>query len=227
MKMSGLSSTILMLNSESSPMSSNTTDPNLDFEKNDTFYDLNFEHIASKELTLSGKTFENCTFQHCDFSNAHFIACKFVDCIFRTCNLTSLSIKNSSFNDVTFENSKIIGINWTTAKWPYIRLCSPIRFYKSNVSHSSFFGLELKELVLEECKCHNVDFRDADISNGIFTETDFESSVFIHTNMYSADFTDATNYNINPSANNIKKAKFSFPEVLALLNNLEIEILGI
>ncbi|GAH27414.1 unnamed protein product, partial [marine sediment metagenome] len=57
--------------------------------------------------------------------------------------------------------------------------------------------------------------------------TDFTKSLFIHTNLTKADFTESINYNIDPNQNEIKNAKFSFPEVVSLLNHFDIEIDGI
>ena len=44
------------------------------------------------------------------------------------------------------------------------------------------------------------------------------------TNLMKADFRGAKNYVISPQDNRVRKAKFSFPEVLSLLKCLEIEI---
>ena len=84
--------------------------------------------------------------------------------------------------------------------------------------------MNLQEIIIEECKAHDVDFREANLSNGSFIETDFERSMFMHTKLNSADFTDAINYNINPNENDIRKGKFSLPDAIALLNGFEIEI---
>lgn len=84
--------------------------------------------------------------------------------------------------------------------------------------------MNLKEIIIEECKAHDVDFREADLSNGEFFMTDFEGSLFMHTKLYAATFTQAINYNINPNENDIRKGKFSMPDVIELLRNFQIEI---
>jgi len=80
---------------------------------------------------------------------------------------------------------------------------------------------------LESCKAHEVDFRETDLSHANLAYTDFHKSLFIHTKLNSADFTEAVNYNIDIELNEIKKSKFSFPEVVSLLNSLEIDIVGL
>jgi uncharacterized protein YjbI with pentapeptide repeats len=115
-------------------------------------------------------------------------------------------------------------VNWTQVAWPQIKLTSPLKFYKSNISHSSFYELELAEIVVEECKAHEVDFREGDFSHGNFSGADLQGSLFMHTKLNSADFCEAVNYQIDPQQNNIKKARFSMPEAMNLLNSFEIEI---
>ena len=56
--------------------------------------------------------------------------------------------------------------------------------------------------------------------------TDLQNSLFMHTNLKHADFSNATNYNIDINFNTITHASFSFPEVISLLNYLDIKING-
>jgi uncharacterized protein YjbI with pentapeptide repeats len=125
---------------------------------------------------------------------------------------------------VIFNESKLLGINWTQAKWPYIKLVSPIKFYQSNISYSSFYELSLPGIVMEECKANDVDFREANLVTGSFIATDFERSLFMHTKLNSADFSNAINYNIDPTKNDVHKGKFSLPDAMALLNCFALEI---
>lgn len=191
------------------------------------FYDKHFSNLDLEKIELQNKTFENCYFDKINFSEAKIIACKFVDCEFEFCNLTAAQINQSSFSEVIFDECKLIGINWIQAKWPSIQLTSPIKFYRSNISHSSFYELDLTEIVIEECKAQQVDFREGDFSDGVFTLTDFEGSLFMHSKLHAADFIDAINYSINPLENDIRKAKFSMPDAINLLHSFEIELQGI
>lgn len=199
----------------------------VDIINQEEFYDVNFSELKLDEMELRNKLFEHCTFAKSSFIETKFHSCKFVDCEFKFCNLSSAQFKYTAFNNTVFDESKLIGINWTQAKWPNINLCSPIKIYKSNISHSSFFELELREIIIEECKAHDVDFRGCDLSNGMFLSTDFQSSIFMHTKLYAANFTDAINYNINPKENDIRKGKYSMPDAINLLHYFEIEIEGI
>lgn len=199
----------------------------IDFTKTLQFYDKTFEKLNLSEKDFHQATFENCKLIKCDISNANLTNCQFVDCEFLQCNLSMAKINDCLFNNVIFEESKCIGLNWSYAHWPQVKLLSPIQFYHCDISLSSFFGLSLKEITVENCKAHEVDFREADFSDANLSFTDFLGSQFIRTKLISADFTESTNYNIDIELNEIKKAKFSFPEVTSLLKSLDIQIVNL
>ncbi|PCH57510.1 MAG: hypothetical protein COC15_00950 [Legionellales bacterium] len=188
------------------------------------FYDVNFSKLNLSGIELRNRTFENCEFTDAHFKETIFSACKFVDCEFKFCDLSNAKFNNTIFNETIFIESKLIGINWTMVRWPYIKLSNSIKFYQSNLSHCSFYALDLQEIVIEDCKAWDVDFRGGNFSNSSFIGTDFTNSIFIHTKLRAADFTAAINYNINPNENEIHKAKFSMPDALSLLDSFEIDI---
>ena len=190
----------------------------------DEYIDISFKNTELRATEINAKEFDNCTFTGCNFSDSAFINCKFYECKFVNCNLSMVSVLRCSFFDVAFEDSKLIGINWTKASWPRIKLSSPFRFDKCILNNDSFYGLGLKEIAIVECKAKDVDFRECDCTEANFTHTDFENSLFGKTNLTKADFSEAANYNIDIFNNVIKNAKFSMPEVINLLNSLEIEI---
>ncbi len=181
------------------------------------------------DLKLSGEeirslVFEECNFKECNFSEATFNRCKFIDCHFEKCNLSVAKLNQSRFSDVIFEECKVIGVDWTKAAWPNIELSSSLKFYKCIINDSSFFGLSLQQIVIEECKAHDVDFRDGDYSEADFKYTDFANSLFRQSNLTSVDFTEAVNYQIDIYINEIKNAKFSRYEAVSLLDSLDIEL---
>ena len=67
-----------------------------------------------------------------------------------------------------------------------------------------------------------MDFREADLSETDFDGTDLSESLFLNTNLTEADFVGAMNYDISPEKNKLKGAKFSLPEAMSLLFNLDI-----
>lgn len=193
--------------------------------KQKAFHSQNFNNKDFSGQTLNAVEFEDCCFEKCNFTSATFKLCKFIDCRFVKCNLSLVNIGYSQFNDVNFEHSKVIGIDWTKGNWPNLALFSPIKFHHCIINDCLFFGLELKELVLENCKAHDVDFREGDFSQSNFSYSDFSHSLFSKTNLKGVDFTEASNYQINIYNNNITKAKFSRYQAVTLLDSLDIELL--
>lgn len=183
-----------------------------------------FKSLNLAGQTLTAKEFEGCTFVACNFSEVSFVKCKFYECDFINCNLSVIKVTGCSFGDVSFQESKVIGVNWTQANWPRVRLNSPLRFDKSILNNSSFYGLSLKGIAMVECKAKEADFRQADCSEANFTYTDFSGSSFGNTDLTQADFSEAINYNIDIFNNIIKKAKFSLPDAMNLLRYLDIEL---
>ena len=141
--------------------------------------------------------------------------------------MSAVKLPYSSFNNANFNSCKLIGINWAQVKWPYIALVAPIAFNDCDISLSSFFELKLSELILTNSKAHDVDFRGCELIGADFSGTDFEKSQFMKTTLKNADFANASNYNINPTENNISKARFSFPDVCNLLQTFDIKIEGV
>ncbi len=197
---------------------------NLNNLEHNSYFDKTFSEMDCAEKAIEGKVFEQCHFISCNFSQSTFEKCKFNECTFKNCNLSNIKIPKSHFYDVSFEGSKLIGVNWTKANWPSIKVNCSLKFYQCILSDSSFMGLCLRELEMIECKAHDVDFREADCLEADFSFTDFSNSLFNRTELSKANFADSTNYNINVFHNNIKKAKFNLPEAVNLLHCLEIEI---
>ncbi len=195
-----------------------------DVEKENTFDNIHFADLSLDHKIIENKTFDRCKFSSLSSIETTFRSCKFIECAFVHSNLSASVMTNTSFIETEFEECKLIGINWTQAKWPLVKLRSPFSFYKSDISQSSFFGLNMNSIIIEECKAHDVDFREADLSDGRFVLTDLEKSLFLHSNLYSADFTEAINYFIDPNENDIRKAQFSMPDAMNLLRAFDIVI---
>ena len=67
-----------------------------------------------------------------------------------------------------------------------------------------------------------VDFYEANLSKADLSESLLTHATFNKTNLSGADLRGAKEYFIDPRLCNVKKAKFSMPEALTLLNSLEI-----
>jgi uncharacterized protein YjbI with pentapeptide repeats len=186
------------------------------------YFDQTFDkiHLEPDEI-ISGK-FTDCVFSQCTFETAILNNCRFLNCLFLECNLNLVKLPGSSFPATHFKKSKLMGVDWTQATWSTSGFDRLVHFRECVLSHSTFIGLELKQIQIENCIANEVDFRNANLSNADFTGTDLARSIFGSTNLTEADLSQARNYTIDPSNNILKQAKFSMPEAMALLYSMDI-----
>jgi fluoroquinolone resistance protein len=80
-------------------------------------------------------------------------------------------------------------------------------------------GTEFTKSIVKECS-----FAEADLTSASLKECDLAGTVFNNTILDKADFSGASNYQIDIRTNRLKRAKFTLPEAIALLEMLDIEI---
>jgi fluoroquinolone resistance protein len=82
------------------------------------------------------------------------------------------------------------------------------------MKNSAFNGSKLKDSHFTNTMLKNVDFSGVDLAGTTFHNCD----------LCGADFSSSAQYNIDPSTNKIKKAKFSLPEAARLLLAFDVTI---
>lgn len=82
------------------------------------------------------------------------------------------------------------------------------------MKNTPFSGSKLKDVHFTNTILIGADFSDVDLTGAIFHNSDLSK----------AEFSKATRYTIDPQTNKIKKAKFSLPEALGLLQAFDIMI---
>ncbi len=188
----------------------------MDFEK-DAYSQETFSRLVITEATIELKVFDECEFIDCLLIGCKFEKCRFLSCKFEKCDLSNIIPMNSEFREVKFTNCKTIGIDWTRAS-----KIKELDFTECLINYSNFRLLKLPKIVIKKCEVKEVDFIETDLKDSSFSGSNFENSVFFKTDLSGVDFTHATNYNIDVNNNTLKKTRFSLPEALSLLNNLDI-----
>jgi fluoroquinolone resistance protein len=181
-----------------------------------------FKEVRLERDELVSSEFYDCAFLRCSFVETVFRNCRFVNCAFQHCDLSLVQVAGSTFSAARFEDSKVIGVDWTQADWPTAGLGNPVGFYRSAISHSTFIGLRLRGIQIRDCVAVDVDFREADLSQADFAGTDLAQSLFSDTDLTEADLSRARNYHIDPAQNVLTQARFSLPEATALLYSMDI-----
>lgn len=175
--------------------------------------------IIDVSSPLAGE-YEQCTFSHCNFHKARLDKCRFVDCTFEHCDLSLAVTDGAALNNVQFVNCKLTGVRFDQ--------CSMFSFSPSFngciLDNATFYGVKLHQAQFDGCRMHEVDFSEADMTKARFKECDMANAVFHRTLLTGADFTDAINYNVDPTNNKLKGARFSQEGLPGLLSVFEIII---
>ena len=188
------------------------------------YHSEHLNNINAAQAALSSVAFDDCELKHSDFSECVFQQCQFIECTFLDCNFSLAKFNDCKFVDCTFLRCKLIGVDWTRVAWSQYVFQSPINLEQCILNDASFFGLNLNEMMIKDCKLHDVDFQEASLVEADFSGSDCLNSLFKQTNLSQANFTDAINYNINVFDNRVKGAKFSRHEAINLLRHLDIEL---
>lgn len=101
--------------------------------RQNNYYQHSFEKLSLTNKDVQDKEFEECSFVKCSFVDNQLKDCKFIDCQFTGCILSAVKPVNSRFINVSFKDSKAIGIDWTLAE--EIR---GLVFEKCQTSYSNF-----------------------------------------------------------------------------------------
>ncbi|MBK7971269.1 MAG: pentapeptide repeat-containing protein [Bacteroidetes bacterium] len=145
---------------------------------------------------------------------------KFIDCTFTDCEMSLVKVHKTAFQDVIFTNCKLMGVHFDDCN--HILLF--FKFNKCQLDLSSFYRLKLSKTSFQDCSLKEVDFSETDLTASIFRQCDLQLAVFDNTILEKADLSTAINYIIDPDKNHIRKAIFSMPDVITLLNKYQIVI---
>ena len=99
-----------------------------------------------------------------------------------------------------------------------------VYFSKSLLLHCNFSDLKMPGTTFENCRVKECYFTNTDLHRANFSHADCAGTLFHHCNLEKVDFRQAMHYAIDPAHNKLKNARFSYPDVAALLNYLEIII---
>ena len=184
-----------------------------------------FENITYNQQCYTNNTlpladYENCNFINCDFSNAVLSNIRFIDCTFNTCNLSLAIITNISFQNTQFKNCKMLGLHFESCN----QFALSFNFNNCQLNHATFYKLKIPKTVFNNCNLEDADFSQTNLQQSFFDFCNLNNTIFDQTNLEKTDFRKAINYTINPTINNIKKAKFSVQGITGLLQHLNIDI---
>lgn len=178
-------------------------------EYRDVVFEGNFEDVWEKNV------FENCRFEKCTFDGAEWARCHFYQCVFQDCRVLNVQPGGSKFQGVSFVRCKVAGFNFGRLE---TALLFDVTIRDCKILSCTFPRLDLTKSKFSSNEMDDCLFDDSDLRGLDFSGTSFGETHFRHCNLEKANFTEATNFIINPLENKIKGAIFSVGSALELLN---------
>ena len=180
-------------------------------------------HFSGEQFapdSLLDRCFFDCTFEQCLFHEMNLKKSRFSDCTFKGCSLQLPKFDGCRLQGVLFDESKIVGADFFTCDEKFFS----IQCRKSILVGCNFSNMKMKQFIFSGSKLTDCQFLDTVLIEADFRECNLQGALFHHADLSKADFRDATNYAINPQSNSVKKARFSAPEALSLLEYFDVDI---
>jgi fluoroquinolone resistance protein len=178
--------------------------------------------FAEREFTgnvhvAPGSAFERCTFRSANLQSADLARCRFLDCRFAGSNLSVARVAGAVFQDASFRDCKLTGIDWAVAQ----RIAC-LTFEACVLDECAFVNLDLRDAVFRRCRLRDAVFADIDLSGADFREAELTGAQFLRTKLVGADLRGARGYVIHPAENDVKGLRASMPDAAGLVTALGV-----
>ena len=179
-----------------------------------------FTSVDFSQKSLDDHSFSNCTFHCCNFSKSLFRNAAVTSCSFVGCNLSLGILDVCHMQDIHFLDCKIVGVEF----FKCCRVFFSVTFKNCLLQYCNFSELNMKSTSFSGSKIKECYFTNTCLNSANFNGTELSGTSFHNCDLCRADFSGATQYSVDPCTNKIKKAKFSLPEVIGLLQGFDIII---
>lgn len=150
--------------------------------------------------------------------------CIFVNCRFENCTVISLEAKYSEIKNGDFQRCNLIGVHWEEL-FPTGKYACPIEQIKNCcLKYNTFADADFRKADFSDNIIQESMFDGCDLQESNFQNCRLEKTQFTRCDIRKSDFRNSSGYVIDIVSNKLKQAKFSYPEVVRLLNSLEIQI---
>jgi len=171
-------------------------------------------NYSGPRLLALGREFEQFHFVGCDLSEVNLSEIRFEDCLFERCNLTNARLGGAALQNVAFADCKLLGLNFGACQ----DMLFGVHFDLCQLRYSSFAGKKMAGMRFGQCNLTEVDFTNADLNNVTFASCDLTQTIFHNTQLVGTDFTTATQFSLDPEANNLTGARFALAGLPGLLD---------
>ncbi|MBU8896763.1 pentapeptide repeat-containing protein [Corallococcus sp. H22C18031201] len=187
----------------------------------ETFEGETFTNLDLESADLRGKEFFRCSFQDSRFQGSVWSKAKLEECVYSSCDLTRAQFSQTAMRGVRFENSKLMGIDWSVVA-PFHEMS----FEGCNLRYGSFLGLILRKTRIVQCIALETSFTDMDLAETDFEGTDLSGCTFHNCNLTRADFQNAMGVFIDPARNRVKETRVPVEAAVQLAKSLGLVVPG-
>ncbi|MDE8731710.1 pentapeptide repeat-containing protein [Eubacteriales bacterium DFI.9.88] len=182
-----------------------------------------YEYEEFGKLQYEGGLVEDCIFTDCIFKECRFLEMEIRHCSFKSCTFQSCTILNNDFKftdatDNRFEGCSVIGMAWNEVEKENNIMLPFSAFEACTLKHNLFVGFKMKKFRFDDCDLIGSSFQQCDLKDSSFRRAGLKDVSFQQNNLTGADFRDAQDYLISLENNQLKKAKFTFPDAIRLLS---------
>ena len=191
--------------------------------------DMYFENKTIENIKLEGEVLEeaefvDCEFRQCVFENCTLRRCNFKGCTFTNCNIISLKTKHSQSKNTELSNCNLIGIHWNELM-PAGGIFDTIRKMSGCfLKYNTFMGMRFTKFDFSDNNIQESLFDDCNLKESNFKGCQLERTQYTNCDMRKADFRDTSGYQIDLLSNQLEGARFSFPDVVNLLNSIGVRV---
>ncbi|WP_294497349.1 pentapeptide repeat-containing protein [uncultured Gemmiger sp.] len=184
------------------------------------------EAFDGQNLTgsLQGQEFFECTFTRCRWQELRVENCTFAGCRFVGCQWSNVVFSFTQMREGCFAGCAFRGIAWGGLQGKSA-LARPLAETKNCMfQYNDFSGMALAGYDFSSCEFRDCRFDSCKLAGADFNGVRLGESQFTRCALDKADFRDAQGYVISPADNTLKGARFSFPDVVRLLDGTGIRI---
>ena len=165
--------------------------------------------VFAQEKTFTGLHCSGDTFADCEWTD-----CTFVRCTFENCQL----------REAVFDNCDLLGVNWGDLV-PSGRFAAPIAALRGcRLKYNTFTAMELDRFCFDESAITSSLFAECRLAGSDLSGCQLDETEFFKCDLRRADLRRAVGYRVDIMSCQLKGARFTHPQVLSLLEALEIEV---
>lgn len=173
---------------------------------------------------LRGAEYNDCTFKNCRWNGVRIENCSFLSCTFERCTWSGVVFSFSQMSDAWFSGCAFRSISWGGLQGRSALVQPFGKTERCEFRYNEFSGMTLTRFDFSDCRFGDCTFDDCRLAGADFRGVPLGRTQFSRCDLEKADFREATEYIIDPTTNRLRGARFSFPDVVALLNGFGLKI---